>query len=41
LSRPDAMEGGMAWFEKRSPQWTSSVSRDWSSELMDEEQNEN
>lgn len=35
IVRPDAMEGGLAWLEKRSPQWTSSVSRDWSSELMD------
>ena len=40
LARPDAMEGGMAWFEKRNPQWTSSVSRDWPSELMDEKTNE-
>ena len=36
LSRPDAMEGGMAWFEKRSPQWTSSVPKDWPSDLMDD-----
>jgi enoyl-CoA hydratase/carnithine racemase len=41
LARPDAMEGGMAWFEKRDPQWTSSVSRDWSSELMDGDRDEN
>lgn len=37
LSRPDAMEGGMAWLEKRKPQWTSSVARDWPDELMDGE----
>jgi enoyl-CoA hydratase/carnithine racemase len=35
LARPDAMEGGMAWFEKRDPQWSSSVSKDWPAELMD------
>lgn len=37
LVRPDAVEGGMAWFEKRSPQWTSSLSRDWPVDLMDGE----
>ena len=36
LSRPDAMEGGMAWFEKRSPRWASNVSSDWPSDLMDD-----
>lgn len=37
LSRPDAMEGGLAWLEKRSPLWTSSVAKDWPDELMDGE----
>ena len=35
LARPDAMEGGMAFFEKRNPLWTTSVPRDWPSQLMD------
>lgn len=26
---PDAVEGGMAYFEKRAPYWQSSVSQDW------------
>ncbi|MEZ5502440.1 MAG: enoyl-CoA hydratase-related protein [Halioglobus sp.] len=37
IARPDAMEGGLAWSEKRSPQWTSCVSRDWPAQLMDRE----
>ena len=40
LARPDAMEGGMAWFEKRSPNWTSSIPRDWPPQLMDGEGHE-
>lgn len=40
LGRPDAMEGGMAWFEKRPPNWSSSVPRDWPATLMDGESNE-
>ncbi len=26
---PDAVEGGLAYFEKRAPQWKTSVSKDW------------
>ena len=37
LARPDAMEGGMAFFEKRSPNWATSVPRDWPADLMDGE----
>ena len=29
MGAPDAMEGGLAAFEKRQPVWTSQVSRDW------------
>ena len=30
---PDAVEGGMAYFEKRVPQWKTSVSKDWPDNL--------
>lgn len=40
LARPDAAEGGMAWFEKRTPQWVSSIPRDWPAQLMDANGNE-
>lgn len=29
MGRPDAIEGGMAWLEKRTPRWNSSVRQDW------------
>lgn len=29
MATPDAIEGGMAYIERRTPQWTGSVSRDW------------
>lgn len=29
MSGPDALEGGMAYFEKRKPEWQSSVKNDW------------
>ncbi|NND67569.1 MAG: crotonase [Halioglobus sp.] len=35
MGRPDAIEGGMAYFEKRPPDWTASVSGEWP-DWMDE-----
>ena len=35
MGRPDAIEGGMAYFEKRPPNWTASVSGEWP-DWMDE-----
>jgi enoyl-CoA hydratase/carnithine racemase len=32
MGSADALEGGRAAFEKRTPQWTSSVTRDWPNE---------
>ena len=29
MAKPDAVEGGMAYFEKRTPNWTSSATDDW------------
>lgn len=29
MGRADAIEGGLAWFEKRSPRWSNSVSAEW------------
>lgn len=29
MGTPDAMEGPMAWLERRKPQWNLSVNRDW------------
>jgi enoyl-CoA hydratase/carnithine racemase len=29
MGKPDAVEGGMAFFERRAPHWTGSVTRDW------------
>ena len=35
MSKPDAIEGGMAYFERREPQWSGSISNDWP-EWMDD-----
>ena len=29
MTTPDAVEGGMAYFERRPPNWSGSVSKDW------------
>jgi enoyl-CoA hydratase/carnithine racemase len=29
MSTPDAVEGGMAYFERRTPRWSASVNNDW------------
>lgn len=33
MGRADAIEGGLAFIERRSPQWTSSVNKDWPDNL--------
>lgn len=29
MTKPDAIEGGMAYFERRPPNWTGSISQEW------------
>lgn len=29
MTKPDAIEGGMAYFERRTPDWSGSISKDW------------
>ena len=29
MTKPDAVEGGMAYFERRAPDWTGSIREDW------------
>lgn len=33
MGRQDALEGGIAFFEKRQPKWVSAVGRDWPADL--------
>lgn len=35
MSTPDAIEGGAAYVERRSPNWRASISRDWPKWLQD------
>jgi enoyl-CoA hydratase/carnithine racemase len=35
MAMPDAVEGGVAFFERRTPQWTASVTGDWPEWLRD------
>ena len=32
MGKPDAIEGGVAYFEKRAPKWQSVISKDWPNE---------
>jgi len=29
MSKADAVEGGMAYLERRAPQWSGSIAREW------------
>jgi enoyl-CoA hydratase/carnithine racemase len=35
MRTPDAVEGGMAYVERRNPRWTGSVTKDWPKWLLD------
>jgi enoyl-CoA hydratase/carnithine racemase len=35
MSTPDAVEGGLAYIERRKPKWSASVTKDWPSWLVD------
>lgn len=35
MTRPDAVEGGMAYFERRPPKWTGSVADEWPDWMAD------
>jgi len=35
MSTDDAVEGGMAYVERRTPQWTASINNDWPKWLKD------
>jgi enoyl-CoA hydratase/carnithine racemase len=35
MSTPDAVEGGLAYMERRTPQWTASINTDWPDWLKD------
>ncbi len=35
MSTPDAIEGGTAYFERRTPQWSASINHDWPHWLKD------
>lgn len=35
MSTPDAVEGGLAYIERRNPKWSASVTKDWPSWLVD------
>jgi hypothetical protein len=35
MSTADAVEGGTAYFERRPPQWSASINKDWPQWLKD------
>jgi enoyl-CoA hydratase/carnithine racemase len=35
MATPDAIEGGMAYVERRTPQWSASINKDWPNWLQD------
>jgi enoyl-CoA hydratase/carnithine racemase len=35
ITKPDAVEGGMAYFERRAPNWTGSITDEWPAWLRD------
>jgi enoyl-CoA hydratase/carnithine racemase len=35
MATPDAVEGGVAYIERRTPQWTASITKDWPHWLKD------
>ena len=35
MSTPDAVEGGVAYIERRAPRWTASINKDWPDWLKD------
>jgi hypothetical protein len=36
MTKPDAVEGGMAYFERRAPDWSGRLSEDWPAWMDDE-----
>ena len=41
MTKPDAVEGGMAYIERRNPEWKASVSDDWPEWLQNDLESSN